>query len=127
MSDRSVSYPQVIPFRIDKGQTRAFSLVAGRRARLDVTTVLVDKVGVEPTFHDIVECVPESLLTHMYQADWLSLPTYKTGLELRASYFRELTNKTTGCCIVCTHKHNATLSPPSKAWDFPFGYSVATR
>ena len=25
--------PQAIPFRVDKGQTRAFSLVASRRAR----------------------------------------------------------------------------------------------
>ena len=65
---------KVIPFRDDKGQTRAFSLVAIRRARLDVTTVLVDKVGVEPTFHDIVERVPETLLTHM-MADSRKPPT----------------------------------------------------
>ena len=34
---------------------------------------LVDKAGVEPTFHDIVERVPESLLTHINQVDWLGL------------------------------------------------------
>lgn len=33
----------------------------------------VDKVGIEPTFHDIVERVPESLLIHINQVDWLGL------------------------------------------------------
>lgn len=55
--DIILNLPQVIPFRIDKGQTRAFSLVASRRARLDVTTVLVEPVGVEPTI-DHVAALP---------------------------------------------------------------------
>ena len=44
-----IPYRKAIPFRLDKGQTRAFSLVASRRARLYVTTVLDPKVRIELT------------------------------------------------------------------------------
>ena len=50
----------------------------------------------------------------MYQAGWRPFCVYTTGLGLRVSYFRELTNKSMGCCIVCTHKHNATFRRRAK-------------